>query len=716
MYNQREAAYLLRPTSLGPLVALIAAVIAIGSAPASADELVSDPGFEAGLGNWTAIDGDLSLVANAHAGERAARLSGPGPFAAEMFELIPVSAGDQYELSGWISADPQSISQLRLRMSWVTGSGSVSWFHEVTVQPWASSAFQYLTTGPRLAPSGTVAARISLRAAPVSSTVSVLVDDISLEGPRPPTPSPHPSNPPATAAPTPVVSPTQTSTPTASPTAPPLPIPTVTQAAPSPIPTSAAPTPTRPASTSAPALTPVPATPTPTPGPTPGKPVGFPQLANGGFEDDGPDGAPLGWRKIGGVITSVSSPVRSGSRALALTSGTTATKWAYQTVRVEGGQFYRASAFALFSDPDVEAVFVRVSWYASADGSGQALSYVDSQTTLTGASPTYRALTTGPAAAPADSRSARVRLMLRPRSAEPAAAFFDDVTFTETNPPPETPAPTATATPLPGATLAPDPPGASPTPPVEPTLFPALTNGSFEDVREDGTPYAWRKVGGEIAATDTAHVDGDLSLQFVSLTTSTKWAYQVVSVEAGRVYDFGGFAAAGAGVSQAFLRVSWYESADGSGTAIASDDSLPASPATAAFQHLATGPIPAPAAAQSAKLRLMLRPVDSAAAIAYFDSLSFRMTAGNPGPASSGTALSPAAEEATSGTQPPALGRAAAIPDIVNVTPEPASAATEADSGEDTLVLFLGSIAVPLVGLVVIGAVELSRRRETDHR
>lgn len=704
---------MLRPTSLGPLVALIAAVIAIGSAPASADELVSDPGFEAGLGNWTAIDGDLSLVANAQAGERAARLSGPGPFAAEMFQLIPVAPSELYELSGWISADPQSIAQLRLRISWVNGSGAVSWLDEVTLQPWAPDAFQYLTTGRRLAPPGTLAARISLRAAPVSSAVSVLVDDISFEGPRPvsQTPTPDPPSPPGTAVPkeTPRASPTPALTPTASRTAPPQPPRT--------------PTPAAPASTTPPTLTPTPTpaptqppTPTPTPGPTPGKPVVFPQLTNGGFEDDGPDGAPLGWRKIGGVIASVDSPVRSGSRALALTSGTTATKWAYQTVRVDGGSFYQASAFALINDADVEAVFVRVSWYASADGSGQALSYVDSQTTLTGASPTYRALTTGPAAAPADARSARVRLMLRPRSAAPAAAFFDDVTFTETNPPPETPAPTTTATPLPGATLAPDPPDASPTPPAEPTLFPALTNGSFEDVREDGTPYAWRKVGGEIAATDTAHVDGDLALQFVSRTTSTKWAYQVVAVEAGRLYDFAGFAAVDGGIPQAFLRVSWYQSADGSGTALASDDSLPTSPATAAFQHLATGPIPAPAGAQSAKLRLMLRPVDSAAAIAYFDSLSFRMTAGNPGTASSGTALSPAAEEATPGTQPPALGRAAAVPDIVNVTPEPARAARETDSGENTLVLFLGSIAVPLAGLVVISAIELSRRREAEHR
>ena len=439
----------------------------------------------------------------------------------------------------------------------------------------------------------------------------------------------------------------------------------------------------------------------------------FSQLTNGGFEDDGADGAPLGWRKIGGTIESVSSPVRSGSRALALTSETTATKWAYQTVQVDGGEFYQASAFARYTDADVKAVFVRVSWYASADGGGQALASVDSGTVLNTASPAFRALITGPVAAPVDARSARIRLMLRPVSGAQASAYFDDVAFAETSPPPATPAPTATATLPPGATTAPDTATPTPAPTAEPRLFPVLTNGSFEDVREDGTPYAWRKVGGEIAATDTAHVDGDLALQFVSRTASTKWAYQVVTVEAGRAYEFAGFTAAGAGTSQAFLRVSWYASADGSGSMIASEDSPSASSATAAFQHLSTGAIEAPASAHSAKLRLMLRPASAATAVAYFDSLSFGETAAAPGDSVSAASTAPTAGRDLGGPPPMALGAVAAVPRIANVTPVPAHVTTKAGEADKTLLFFLGSIAVPLVGLAVIGAIELSRRRET---
>jgi hypothetical protein len=457
-----------------------------------------------------------------------------------------------------------------------------------------------------------------------------------------------------------------------------------------------------------------PPTPKPTPGPTPGAPVIFSQLTNGGFEDDSANDAPLGWRKIGGLVESVSSPVRSGSRALALTSETTATKWAYQTVQVDGGEFYHASAFARYTDADVKAVFVRVSWYASAEGGGQALSSVDSETLLTSASPAFRLLTTGPVAAPADARSARVRLMLRPMSGAQARAYFDDVAFTEATPTPATPHPTATA-PLPPGTTAPDAATPTPAPSTEPQLFPELMNGSFEDVREDGTPYAWRKFGGEIAATDTAHVDGNLALQFLSQTASTKWAYQVVTVEAGGTYEFAGFTAAGTGASGAFLQVSWYSSADGTGSMIASEESSSTSSATAAFQHLTTGAIEAPASAHSAKLRLMLRPASAATAVAYFDALSYSRTTVALGDSVSAASSGSVADGEPGSAPAMALSAVAAIPQIANVTPVPAPTATPAGTGDNALLFFLGSIAVPLVGLTVIGAIELSRRRETTN-
>ncbi len=709
---------MLRPTTLGTLLLLIAAAVAISSVPASAEELVTDGSFETGLGDWTAIDGELSLATSSHSGDRAVQLSGTAAYDAEMFELIPVTAGESYDLSAWVSADPQSIDRVRLRLRWIGDTGAAPPIVQTMFDPWGTDNYKQLATGTHVAPVGTTSARISVLVTAITFPFSVLVDDISLEGPRPapPTPTASPTDPPpapsATAAPS--VSPTPTPTPTSTPSPPPQ---TTTPTPATPEPTAAPTPPPTPQRTPGPTPGPTPPpTPPPTPLPTPGAPVVFSQLANGGFEDDGADGSPLGWRKIGGAIKSVSSPVRSGSRALALTSQTTATKWAYQTVQVDGGQFYRANAFALYTDLAVEAVFIRVSWYASADGGGQALSSVDSETMLNTASPAFRALTTGSVLAPADASSARVRLMLRPASGSQASAYFDDVSFAQTDPPPETPAPTATATPPPGATAAPDPATPTPAPPAEPQLFPALTNGGFEDVREDGTPYAWRKVGGEIAATDTAHVDGDLALQFVSRTPSTKWAFQVVTVEAGRAYEFAGFAAVGDGAPEAFLRVSWYTSVDGAGLAIASEDSLPASSATAAFQHLTTGAIEAPTGAQSARLRLMLRPASAARTAAYFDSLSFGEAAVILGDPALATLPAPTAEGEPGGAPPTAPGAVAPAPRIANVTPVPAHATTEAGGGDNTLLYFLGSLAVPFVGLAIIGAIELSRHRETTRR
>jgi hypothetical protein len=222
-----------------------------------------------------------------------------------------------------------------------------------------------------------------------------------------------------------------------------------------------------------------------------------------------------------------------------------------------------------------------------------------------------------------------------------------------------------------------------------------------------------------MAATDTAHVDGDLAMQLVSRTSSTKWAYQVVTVEAGRTYDFAGFTAAGPGTDEAFLRVSWYASTDGAGSMIASEDSPSASSATAAFQHLSTGAIEAPAEARSAKLRLMLRPASAALAVSYFDSLSFGETTAAPvgsRPAVAGSAGGAAAgstAERGPGVPPPLVLGAAAVPPIANVQPGSAEGVTTAQDNGKELLFFLGSIAVPLIGFAVIASIELSHRRRS---
>jgi len=154
-----------------------------------------------------------------------------------------------------------------------------------------------------------------------------------------------------------------------------------------------------------------------------------PSLRNPGFEDLRADGSLASWDTYGGDGTSTDSPVHSGGRSARLTSATESTKWLYQPVLVSGGQGYAFEAWIWHDDPAVASAFLRVSWYASSDGTGTAISTADSTTRLDASERTWPRLTTGSITAPPDARSANVRVMLDPLSAAPAAIHVDDAWF-----------------------------------------------------------------------------------------------------------------------------------------------------------------------------------------------------------------------------------------------------------------------------------------------
>jgi len=167
-------------------------------------------------------------------------------------------------------------------------------------------------------------------------------------------------------------------------------------------------------------------------------------LRNGGFEEADDQGAPSYWRKYGGELARTNTARLEGQFAAALTSQTNSTKWAYQIIAVEGGRAYSLSAHALKADPAVAAAFLRLSWYANPDGSGQAIGSADSTTTLVVDSADFRFLTTEAVVAPDEAGSAKVRLMMDPASEALATVYFDAVTFEETALPEPTLSPTAT--------------------------------------------------------------------------------------------------------------------------------------------------------------------------------------------------------------------------------------------------------------------------------
>ncbi len=190
--------------------------------------------------------------------------------------------------------------------------------------------------------------------------------------------------------------------------------------------------------------------------------------------------------------------------------------------------------------------------------------------------------------------------------------------------------PTPTATPSPVATISPvSPPEPTPTPQaVEPRVFPSLVNGGFEEVRQDGTPYGWRKVGGEMSASSAVRAEGERSAALVSRTESTKWLYQTVSVKGGAYYRLQAKALKNdPRVRETLLRISWYESADGSGRQMDTADSKALAGDAPRFVSLDTGPVQAPPEARSAKIRLLIRPASAARAVVYFDDVRFEEAA-----------------------------------------------------------------------------------------
>ncbi len=96
--------------------------------------------------------------------------------------------------------------------------------------------------------------------------------------------------------------------------------------------------------------------------------------------------------------------ISEGDLSATMLSRTESTKWLYQAVSVEGGAFYQLRAMGLKNDPAAREVLLRVSWYASDDGSGSQLSTVDSSELAEG-SPEFVALDTGPVRAPPEARS-----------------------------------------------------------------------------------------------------------------------------------------------------------------------------------------------------------------------------------------------------------------------------------------------------------------------
>jgi hypothetical protein len=175
-------------------------------------------------------------------------------------------------------------------------------------------------------------------------------------------------------------------------------------------------------------------------------------LLNGGFEEGG-GGQPLHWQPYQATLTWSGGPVRGGSHSAGLESTAAGTAWAQQTVPVQGGATYLLEGYALVEVSGPGSAHLRISWFASGDGTGKELARSDSNI-LDSPTPDFAHLSTGGIVAPSEAHSARVRLVIDATSAEPLHTFWDDISLQLEEPPP-TPTPTPSPTSTPTATQTP---------------------------------------------------------------------------------------------------------------------------------------------------------------------------------------------------------------------------------------------------------------------
>ena len=387
---------------------------------------------------------------------------------------------------------------------------------------------------------------------------------------------------------------------------------------------------------------------------------------------------------------------------------------------VSEGQVYRLYGCLTVTEPGLTFVALRVAWYAEEGAYGSSL-LVEDATANAALVGDPQCLSIEGADAPCAARSARfgviavedtsaVTISSLQFSPDPDVTPVACATPTPGATPTTTPARRATPSPSPSPTPQP-PAGGVPTPPTneEPSSFPSLVNGGFEQVRADGTPYGWRKVGGEMATTGAVRSQGDRSAVLTSRTQSTKWLFQTVRVRGGSYYRLRAMALNDdAGVLEALLRISWYASADGSGGQLSTADSQPLAEASARFVPLDTGAVQAPAEARSARVRLLLRPLSPAPAAVYFDDVAFQAA---PPPAGEGTTASGgAAGDRPAGRRAPevppqavASGRTGPS-ELANVGPPRSEEPPAGASGGRPLWPVLLALAVPAAALALTAA------------
>jgi len=151
-------------------------------------ELVVDPGFETGGTGWQKVgmSGRTVVSTNAHSGARSLQISASKPYQRLVYQDIPVTAGQDYDLAGWVSANGLG-GGANVSVAWLTGAGlpdpepSGSLISELGLITLNGTAGWTALNQRVTAPGGAVVARLRLFTAPEpDGSGSAWFDDLSL--------------------------------------------------------------------------------------------------------------------------------------------------------------------------------------------------------------------------------------------------------------------------------------------------------------------------------------------------------------------------------------------------------------------------------------------------------------------------------------------------------------------------------------------------------
>jgi len=161
--------------------------------------------------------------------------------------------------------------------------------------------------------------------------------------------------------------------------------------------------------------------------------------------------------------------------------------------------------------------------------------------------------------------------------------------------------------------------------PLAPQGIELLLNPGFEDAT-GGVPNHWSKYGGTFSQTSAyVHSGSYAGVLTTTATSGLKYVCQFITVTGGTSYQFSGWMLENdPNLSEAFLRIRWYSSPNGSDLISSDDSTTTLTTDNANYRSLTTGNVQAPVAANSTRTCFYVRVAAGTAGTAYFDDASLQ--------------------------------------------------------------------------------------------